>query len=142
MIFQFTLKITFIEWGAQLERIGQVEPCLWFLSKKSEKNESVLLFFQTRYDVEAYQRIEQLIGKKLDSYPVEEEEAMVLLERVTESQQFATAQLREAGMLKKDRKEGTEDGDDEDAEEESSVKVKKRKVNLKKKGGFKKMKKK
>ena len=42
-----------------------------------------------RYDVELYQRIEQLIGKKLPLYPTVEEEVMLLNERVTEAQRFA-----------------------------------------------------
>ena len=37
-----------------------------------------------RYDVELYQRIEQLIGKKLPAFPAEEEAALVLLERVSD----------------------------------------------------------
>lgn len=42
-----------------------------------------------RYDVELYQRIEQLIGKKLPCYPTVEDEVMMLMERVTEAQRFA-----------------------------------------------------
>ena len=46
------------------------------------------LFF-CRYDVELYQRIEQLIEKKLPLYPTVEEEVMLLMERVTEAQRYA-----------------------------------------------------
>jgi hypothetical protein len=42
-----------------------------------------------RYDVELYQRIEHLIGKKLPLYKTEEEEVMQLMERVTEAQRYA-----------------------------------------------------
>lgn len=42
-----------------------------------------------RYDVELYQRIEQLIGKKLPLYPTVEEEVLLLMERVTEAQRYA-----------------------------------------------------
>lgn len=42
-----------------------------------------------RYDVELYQRIEQLIGKQLPLYPTAEEEVMALMERVTEVQRLA-----------------------------------------------------
>jgi ATP-dependent RNA helicase DDX47/RRP3 len=45
--------------------------------------------FVTQYDVELYQRIEQLIGKQLPLYKTEEDEVMVLQERVTESQRIA-----------------------------------------------------
>jgi len=39
--------------------------------------------------VELFQRIEQLIGKKLPLYKTEEEEVMQLTERVNEAQKFA-----------------------------------------------------
>ena len=45
--------------------------------------------FYFRYDVELYQRIEHLIGKKLPLYKTEEDEVMSLMERVTEAQRYA-----------------------------------------------------
>lgn len=42
-----------------------------------------------RYDVELFQRIEALIGKKLPAFPTQEEEVMMLVERVSEAQRFA-----------------------------------------------------
>ena len=45
--------------------------------------------FVTQYDVELYQRIEHLIGKKLPLFKTEEEEVMLLQERVTEAQRYA-----------------------------------------------------
>lgn len=42
-----------------------------------------------RYDVELFQRIEHLIGKKLPAFPTQEEEVMMLTERVAEAQRFA-----------------------------------------------------
>lgn len=42
-----------------------------------------------RYDVELYQRIEHLIGKKLPLHPTVEEEVMSLMERVSEAQRHA-----------------------------------------------------
>ena len=48
-----------------------------------------VFFLFSRYDVELYQRIEQLIGKKLPSHPMVEEEVMLLVERVTEAQRHA-----------------------------------------------------
>jgi len=53
---------------------------------------TVMLFlyiFCFRYDVELYQRIEHLIGKMLPLYKTEEQEVMLLMERVTEAQRFA-----------------------------------------------------
>lgn len=42
-----------------------------------------------QYDVELYQRIEHLIGKKLPLYKTEEEEVMCLQERVDEARRVA-----------------------------------------------------
>ena len=42
-----------------------------------------------RYDVELFQRIEQLIGKRLPLYLTVEEEVMALMERVSEAQRYA-----------------------------------------------------
>ena len=58
----------------------------------------------TQYDVEKYQRIEQLIEKKLPRYPAEKDEVLVMLERVSEAQRYATAQLREAEMNKRNKR--------------------------------------
>ena len=46
-------------------------------------------FTDDRYDVELFQRIETLIGKKLPAFPTQEEEVMMLVERVSEAQRFA-----------------------------------------------------
>ena len=54
-------------------------PCLFY----------TIFIYKIRYDVELFQRIEQLIGKKLPLYPTVEEEVMVLMERVNESQRHA-----------------------------------------------------
>ncbi|KAM9327010.1 putative ATP-dependent RNA helicase DDX47 [Gastrophryne carolinensis] len=66
--------------------------------------------FVTQYDVELFQRIEHLIGKKLSAFPTQEEEVMLLQERVAESQRFARIELREHGEKKKRPRE--EDVDD------------------------------
>lgn len=44
--------------------------------------------FVTQYDVELYQRIEQLISKQLPLWPMEEAEVMLLQERVSEAQRI------------------------------------------------------
>merc|ERR1712142_1191425 len=61
--------------------------------------------FVPQYDVELYQRIDQLIEKKLPHYPTEEKEVMVLLERVVEAQRLAKMEMAE-GDKKKKRKYG------------------------------------
>lgn len=49
----------------------------------------------TQYDVEVYQRLERLLGKKLPEYRLDEETVLVLLERVNEAQRLATRELKE-----------------------------------------------
>uniref|UniRef100_A0A8C5Q628 RNA helicase n=1 Tax=Leptobrachium leishanense TaxID=445787 RepID=A0A8C5Q628_9ANUR len=63
--------------------------------------------FVTQYDVELFQRIEHLIGKKLPAFPTQEEEVMMLNERVSEAQRFARIELREHGERKKRPREET-----------------------------------
>jgi ATP-dependent RNA helicase DDX47/RRP3 len=50
----------------------------------------------TQYDGEPFQRIEHLIGKKMEAFPAERDEVLVLLEQVSQAQRIAAAQLREA----------------------------------------------
>ncbi|MGH0189770.1 UNVERIFIED_CONTAM: hypothetical protein FKN15_038418 [Acipenser sinensis] len=45
--------------------------------------------FVSQYDVELFQRIEHLIDRKLPAFPTQEEEVMLLVERVSEAQRFA-----------------------------------------------------
>ena len=46
-----------------------------------------------RYDVEQYQKIEALIGQRMEKFEHEEEAALLLYERVTEAQKLATMQV-------------------------------------------------
>ncbi|KAM9780409.1 putative ATP-dependent RNA helicase DDX47 [Neosynchiropus ocellatus] len=75
--------------------------------------------FVTQYDVELFQRIETLIGKKLPAFPTQEEEVMMLVERVSEAQRFARLEMKEQGEKRK-RPRG-KDGDDDDTEQASGV---------------------
>ncbi|XP_004411131.1 PREDICTED: probable ATP-dependent RNA helicase DDX47 isoform X2 [Odobenus rosmarus divergens] len=68
--------------------------------------------FVTQYDVELFQRIEHLIGKKLPVFPTQDDEVMMLTERVTEAQRFARMELREHGEKKKRTREAAGDNDD------------------------------
>ncbi|VVC39249.1 RNA helicase, DEAD-box type, Q motif,Helicase, C-terminal,ATP-dependent RNA helicase DEAD-box, conserved [Cinara cedri] len=54
----------------------------------------------TQYDIELYQRIEQLIGKKLPLYQVEDDEVMCLQERVSEAQRLAKMNMKDMGTKK------------------------------------------
>ncbi|MBW0522725.1 hypothetical protein O181_062440 [Austropuccinia psidii MF-1] len=50
----------------------------------------------TQYDVELLQRIEGVIGKKMEEFPHEREQVLLLAERVGEASREATRELREA----------------------------------------------
>ncbi|KAI8437132.1 hypothetical protein MSG28_010482 [Choristoneura fumiferana] len=78
--------------------------------------------FVSQYDVELYQRIEQLIGKQLPLYPTEESEVMVLQERVAEAQRLTKIEVKELEDKKssKGRKRGGA-GSDDDTEEAAGV---------------------
>jgi ATP-dependent RNA helicase DDX47/RRP3 len=51
--------------------------------------------FVTQYDVELYQRIEHFLGQKMELLPTEEQNVMLLMERVSEAQRIAAMELRE-----------------------------------------------
>ncbi|PSN31798.1 putative ATP-dependent RNA helicase DDX47 [Blattella germanica] len=75
--------------------------------------------FVTQYDVELYQRIEHLLGKQLPLYKTEEEEVMVLQERVSEAQRVARMEMKdieEKKLNKGKRKKGGMGDEDDDNE--------------------------
>ncbi|GAB0497853.1 hypothetical protein MMPV_009190 [Pyropia vietnamensis] len=57
----------------------------------------------SQYDVENFQRVEGLIGKKLPKYDAEEATVLLLAERVAEAQRYAAAELREAEEARRER---------------------------------------
>lgn len=75
--------------------------------------------FVTQYDVWVYQRIEQLVGKKLPAFPAQEETVLLLLERVTEAVRIASLEMRE--MQDRKRGRGRGGGGDDDADVASRV---------------------
>ncbi|KAF9073761.1 DEAD-domain-containing protein [Rhodocollybia butyracea] len=58
------------------------------------------ILMTTQYDIEFLQRLEQVLGHKLESYPVDLEELDFLRERVDEAGRVAANQLREEYMSK------------------------------------------
>eukprot|EP00245_Coleochaete_scutata_P003724 TRINITY_DN1557_c0_g1_i2.p1 TRINITY_DN1557_c0_g1~~TRINITY_DN1557_c0_g1_i2.p1 ORF type:complete len:133 (-),score=29.09 TRINITY_DN1557_c0_g1_i2:35-433(-) len=58
----------------------------------------------TQYDVELFQRIEQLIGRKMELFPTKEEEVLLLLERVGDAQRIATMAIKDKGSHRKEKK--------------------------------------
>lgn len=76
--------------------------------------------FVTQYDVELYQRIEKLIEKKLSLYETQEDEVMLLQERVAEALRLVKKDLKEMGESNKSGKRKKSRGDDDDDTEQSS----------------------
>jgi ATP-dependent RNA helicase DDX47/RRP3 len=58
----------------------------------------------TQYDVELIQRIEGVVGKKMDEWAVDKEEVALLRERVDEAGRVAASELREQAKEGKGRK--------------------------------------
>ena len=89
----------------------------------------------TQYDVELVLRIEQVIEKKMELWPVDKEEVALLRERVDEAGRLAATELKEQGIKgghgKKRRREeggGKDDMDrDDDIVEAGMPMVKKKK---------------
>ncbi|TMW65113.1 hypothetical protein Poli38472_009280 [Pythium oligandrum] len=96
----------------------------------------------TQYDVELYQRIEHLLGKKLDGYPCDEETVLVMLERVNEAQRMATIELKDmTANSGKRRRYGDDDDEGEGGDDNDDQQDKKRgkyKAAVRVKGGYKK----
>jgi ATP-dependent RNA helicase DDX47/RRP3 len=76
----------------------------------------------TQYDVEVYQRLEGLLGKKLPEYKLEEETVLVLLERVNEAQRLATRELKEQLAASKGGRRRHRGGDGEEDGLENAIK--------------------
>lgn len=72
----------------------------------------------TQYDVEVYQRLEVLLGKKLPEYKLDEETVLILHERVSDAQRLATRELKEqlASGNGRRKKRGNNDVDDADGD--------------------------
>jgi ATP-dependent RNA helicase DDX47/RRP3 len=50
----------------------------------------------TQYDVEVFQRIEGLTGVKMEAFPAERDEVLLLLEQVNNASRIATMQMKES----------------------------------------------
>jgi len=102
--------------------------------------------FVTQYDVELFQRVESLVGKKMDAFPTVEDEVLSLQERVSEAQRYATTQMKEFERQKRghgdddddfDPRAPANDRDDEEGDvfESSSGGKKRKKFRDDRKGG-------
>ena len=75
----------------------------------------------TQYDVELIQRIEAVIGKKMDLWPTDPEEVALLRERVDEAARLAVAELKEQakeGKLGRKRHRDSDFKDDRDRDDD------------------------
>jgi len=82
----------------------------------------------TQYDIEFFQKIEELTGLKMEVFPTEREHVMLLLERVMEAQRFAAAQLKEQDFKqgKAKKRKGEESMASNDSEMTLMTSIKKR----------------
>lgn len=88
----------------------------------------------SQYEIELYQRIEDVIKKKLPKYEMKDDEVEMLQERVEEARRLARQQIKEEDETKKmKRKRGIMGGDDDDEGDELSNFNKKLKFGKKKK---------
>lgn len=77
--------------------------------------------FVTQFVTYLIEAVETYIGKKLKLYPIIEDDAMVLEDRVREAQLFANKQMRELERKHKGRKHKNNVKDDDDTEESTGV---------------------
>jgi ATP-dependent RNA helicase DDX47/RRP3 len=64
----------------------------------------------TQYDVELVQRIESVVGKQMELWPVDAEEVALLKERVGEAARVAAVELKEHGVRGEGKKRRREEG--------------------------------
>jgi ATP-dependent RNA helicase DDX47/RRP3 len=75
----------------------------------------------TQYDVEMMQRVEAVIGKKMELWPTDEEEVTLLRERVDEASRLAINELKDqnrGGSGKRRRRDGGSAADDVDRDDD------------------------
>lgn len=77
----------------------------------------------TQYDVELIQRIEAVIGKKMELWPTDTEEIAMLRERVDEAGRAATNEMKEqsGGKSARKRKRDRNGGDRDDRDRDDDV---------------------
>lgn len=73
--------------------------------------------FVTQYDVELYQRVEQLLGKKMPLYRTDEDEVMALQERVAEAGRQAKIDMKDMGNGPGGKKRAAAQTDFDDTEQ-------------------------
>lgn len=90
----------------------------------------------TQYDVETFQKIEQLIGKKLDEYPgIDSKAALILTDSVVEATRLAALEMKSREGKKGKSVDGP-DAEDDDDENNKDMKLFAKKNNFAHKKGF------
>lgn len=75
----------------------------------------------TQYDVELVQRIETVIGKKLELWPTNKEDMLMMRERVDEAGRLAAAEAKDQQKDKRHKRKRNDDGwkgDDRDRDDD------------------------
>ncbi|KAL9378107.1 hypothetical protein Peur_029442 [Populus x canadensis] len=84
----------------------------------------VAISLVNQYELEWYLQIENLIGKKLPEFPAQEEEVLMLLDRVIDAKRISHTKLKEGGGKKR---RGGDDEEEDDVEKYLGFKHKKSK---------------
>ena len=75
----------------------------------------------TQYDVEIFQKIETLIGKKLEEHPVEDKHALILNDSVVEAGRQAAIEMKEAKYMREEEAAGDDAKDDAEANNDGNM---------------------
>ena len=67
--------------------------------------------FVTQYDVELFQRIENMLGNKMDAYPAQEDTVLLLHQRVSEAQRIAALEMKDMNEEEREKKREGGHGD-------------------------------
>ena len=81
----------------------------------------------TQYDVELLQRIESLTNEKMSLFPTEKDAVLVMLERVSEAQRYATMEMKDMDATGGKKRARPDEEALDDEEESSAMLFKKRK---------------
>ena len=109
-----------VDWVLQVDAPEDAETYIHRVGRTARAGRSgKAVTLVTQYDVELIQRIEAVIGKKMELWPTDKEEIALLRERVDEASRIATNELKDlmkSGHGKKRRREteGTRDDMDRD----------------------------
>ncbi|XP_023534735.1 DEAD-box ATP-dependent RNA helicase 10-like [Cucurbita pepo subsp. pepo] len=83
----------------------------------------VAISLVNQYELEWYIQIEKLIGKKLPQFSAQEEEVLMLFDRVAEAKRISITKIKESGG-KKRRRGGGDDDDNDDNDVEKYLRLK------------------